>query len=203
MTTEKNSYEGFDVLVVDDEEAARYGIRRALSSLGCRVEEAGSVDEAQGAIVRSAPDLLLLDVNLPGRSGLDLLRELNEQGGESPLVVLISAHGSERMAVEAMKAGGSSSRTRSKTSGLKERTVVCASRSKWRPVRAGRCWETPTRCGACARSSRRSRRLTRPCSCAASRARARSWSRARFTSGGARAAAARSSPSTARRCPRS
>ncbi|MDT7542635.1 MAG: hypothetical protein QOE33_2539 [Acidobacteriota bacterium] len=105
MSKEKNSYEGFDVLVVDDEEAARYGMRRALSSMGCRVEEAGSVDEAQRLIAKRAPDLLLLDVNLPGRSGLDFLREMKEVEGEGPLVVLITAHGSERMAVEAMKAG--------------------------------------------------------------------------------------------------
>jgi DNA-binding NtrC family response regulator len=105
MPNEKNSYEGFDVLVVDDEEAARYGMRRALSSMGCRVDEAGSVDEAQVSISKRAPDLLLLDVNLPGRSGLDFLRELKETEGEGPLVVLITAHGSERMAVEAMKAG--------------------------------------------------------------------------------------------------
>jgi DNA-binding NtrC family response regulator len=105
MPNEKSSYEGFDVLVVDDEEAARYGMRRALSSMGCRVDEAGSVDEAQVSISKRAPDLLLLDVNLPGRSGLDFLRELKETESEGPLVVLITAHGSERMAVEAMKAG--------------------------------------------------------------------------------------------------
>jgi DNA-binding NtrC family response regulator len=105
MSTEKNSYEGFDLLIVDDEEAARYGMRRALATMGCRVEEAGSVDEAQEKIIARAPDLLLLDVNLPGRSGLDFLREMKEQGSDSPLVILITAHGSERMAVEAMKSG--------------------------------------------------------------------------------------------------
>jgi len=48
---------------------------------------------------------LLLDVNLPGQSGLEFLRELQDAEGEKPLVILITAHGSERMAVEAIKTG--------------------------------------------------------------------------------------------------
>ncbi|MGB8509118.1 MAG: sigma-54 dependent transcriptional regulator, partial [Pyrinomonadaceae bacterium] len=51
------------------------------------------------------PDLILLDVNLPGESGLDFLGELKRTGESSPLVVMITAYGSERMAVEAIKAG--------------------------------------------------------------------------------------------------
>ncbi|MFL6227564.1 MAG: sigma-54-dependent transcriptional regulator [Pyrinomonadaceae bacterium] len=105
MSTEKKLYAGLGVLIVDDEEAARYGMRRALAAFGCDLEEAGSVDEAQAKLARHACDLMLLDVNLPGRSGLEFLQELKGQGAESPLVILITAHGSERMAVEAMKAG--------------------------------------------------------------------------------------------------
>jgi DNA-binding NtrC family response regulator len=105
MSTDKKLYEGLGLLVVDDEEAARYGMRRALAAFGCDVEEAGSVDEAQAQLARRDFALMLLDVNLPGRSGLEFLQELKAQGAESPLVILITAHGSERMAVEAMKAG--------------------------------------------------------------------------------------------------
>jgi DNA-binding NtrC family response regulator len=107
--TQKRSGEAIvNVLIVDDEEAARYGVRRALGSLGYEIAEAGSVAEARAHFERSAPDLLLLDVNLPGQSGLEFLRELH--GGEgaqkdAPLVILITAHGSERMAVEAIKTG--------------------------------------------------------------------------------------------------
>jgi DNA-binding NtrC family response regulator len=97
-----------NVLIVDDEEAARYGVRRALASLGYEIAEAGSVSEARAQIERRAPELLLLDVNLPGQSGLEFLRELNEgeeAQASAPLVILITAHGSERMAVEAIKTG--------------------------------------------------------------------------------------------------
>src|SRR5918911_3598890 len=101
---ERGKSDDFRLLVVDDEEAARYGMRRALSGFGYEIAEAGSVAEARSVLAASRPDLLLLDVNLPGESGLVLLRELSAQE-DPPLVVLITAYGSERMAVEAIKSG--------------------------------------------------------------------------------------------------
>jgi DNA-binding NtrC family response regulator len=92
-------------MIVDDEEAARYGMRRALSTLGYNITEAGSAEAARALLKQTEPDLLLLDVNLPGMSGLDFLRELKSLNGNGPLVIIVTAHGSERMAVEAVKAG--------------------------------------------------------------------------------------------------
>jgi DNA-binding NtrC family response regulator len=93
------------LLIVDDEEAARYGMRRALSTFGFNVSEADSAEAARALIKQQSPDLMLLDVNLPGMSGLDFLRELRNSNGSGPLVIIITAHGSERMAVEAVKSG--------------------------------------------------------------------------------------------------
>jgi DNA-binding NtrC family response regulator len=97
------------LLIVDDEEAARYGMRRALGALGCAVSEAASAEEARALMSSQRFDLLLLDVNLPGLSGLGFLKELQDGKpggkGEPPLVIIITAHGSERMAVEAVKGG--------------------------------------------------------------------------------------------------
>jgi DNA-binding NtrC family response regulator len=93
------------LLIVDDEEASRYGMRRALTTLGYNVSEAGSAEEARALLKQLQPDLMLLDVNLPGMSGLEFLRELKSQGADGPLVIIITAHGSERMAVEAVKSG--------------------------------------------------------------------------------------------------
>src|SRR5882762_470150 len=93
------------LLIVDDEQAARYGMRRALSSVDLVVQEAGDVDEARRLFDESAPDLMLLDVNLPGTSGLEFLNELKSRQGISPAIIMITAHGSERMAVEAIKSG--------------------------------------------------------------------------------------------------
>src|SRR5689334_8805623 len=92
-------------MIVDDEEAARYGMRRALTTLGYNITEAASAEAARALIKQFDPDLLLLDVNLPGLSGLDFLRELKSANGNGPLVIIVTAHGSERMAVEAVKAG--------------------------------------------------------------------------------------------------
>jgi DNA-binding NtrC family response regulator len=93
------------LMIVDDEEAARYGMRRALSTLGYNITEADSAEAARALLKQTEPDLLLLDVNLPGMSGLDFLRELKSSNGNGPLVIIVTAHGSERMAVEAVKAG--------------------------------------------------------------------------------------------------
>src|SRR3982751_155056 len=93
-------------MIVDDEEAARYGMRRDLTTLGYNITEAGSAEAARALLKQHEPDLLLLDVNLPGLSGLDFLRELkSSSNGDGPLVIIVTAHGSERMAVEAVKAG--------------------------------------------------------------------------------------------------
>ena len=92
------------VLIVDDEEAARYGIRRALSREGYALDEAGSTYEARRRVAAAAPDLILLDVNLPGESGLEYLTEIAAMPAP-PLVVIITAHGNERMAVDAIKSG--------------------------------------------------------------------------------------------------
>ncbi|HEV8369443.1 MAG TPA: sigma-54 dependent transcriptional regulator [Pyrinomonadaceae bacterium] len=97
--------EALRLMIVDDEEAARYGMRRALTTFGYNITEAGSAEAARALLKQHDPDLLLLDVNLPGMSGLDFLRELKESNGHGPLVIIVTAHGSERMAVEAVKAG--------------------------------------------------------------------------------------------------
>src|ERR1700730_9778392 len=97
------------LLIVDDEEAARYGMRRALEAFGCEIAEAESAEAARDLTRDSKFDLLLLDVNLPGISGLDFLKELQSDSqanqSDSPLVIIITAHGSERLAVQAVKAG--------------------------------------------------------------------------------------------------
>ena len=100
---------GLRLLIVDDEEAARYGIRRALEMFGCEIGEADSAEAARALIDQQNFDLLLLDVNLPGISGLEFLKELQSESEnnktEAPLVIIITAHGSERLAVQAVKSG--------------------------------------------------------------------------------------------------
>jgi len=92
------------VLVVEDEPVLRTQIARALEGAGCEVHLAELAEQAL-ALARSAPpDLVLLDLRLPDRSGLDLLSDLRELDADVP-VVLMTAHGSLGDAVEAMRRG--------------------------------------------------------------------------------------------------
>src|SRR6267143_2075806 len=91
------------ILIVDDEPAARYGVRRALEAK-YRIAEADSAEAAREALARERPDLVLLDVVLPGQDGLSFLRWMREQGSEVP-VLMVSALDTAKTAVEALQLG--------------------------------------------------------------------------------------------------
>src|SRR5437763_6567143 len=91
------------ILIVDDEPAARYGLRRALETK-YRIAEADSAEAAREALNRERPDLLLLDVVLPGQSGIDFLHWLREQGSVIP-VLMVSALDTAMSAVEDLQLG--------------------------------------------------------------------------------------------------
>lgn len=91
------------ILIVDDEPAARYGLRRALEGK-YRVAEADSAEAAKDALPTERPDLILLDVVLPGRSGLEFLGWLREQGSDTPALI-VSALDTAKTAVEALRLG--------------------------------------------------------------------------------------------------
>ncbi|HEY7738635.1 MAG TPA: response regulator [Candidatus Limnocylindria bacterium] len=75
------------VLVIEDEPNLRMIVRRNLEHRGVQVTEAADAAEALTALAE-APDLLLLDINLPDRTGWDVLRELRERGPIPPTVVV-------------------------------------------------------------------------------------------------------------------
>ncbi len=91
------------ILIVDDEPAARYGLRRALEGK-YRIAEADSVEGAREELSREHPDLVLLDVVLPGEDGLSFLRWIREQGSEVP-VLMVSALDTAKTAVGALQLG--------------------------------------------------------------------------------------------------
>jgi DNA-binding NarL/FixJ family response regulator len=78
------------VLVVDDDRCFRALARHELERAGFAVTEAANADEALQAVDCTAPDLVLLDVRLPGVSGYELLRELRDRLGESLPIVFVS-----------------------------------------------------------------------------------------------------------------
>ena len=92
------------ILIVDDEEAARYGIRRALEDKETRILEAGSAEAARGLIKTHHPEVMLTDINMPEEDGIGLIKSLADDPLR-PLIIMITAYGSAKVAVEAMKAG--------------------------------------------------------------------------------------------------
>jgi DNA-binding NtrC family response regulator len=91
------------ILIVDDEPAARYGMRRALES-AYRVIEADSTAAARSLLFSDKPDLVLLDVVLPGEDGISFLKWLRAEGHEIP-VLMVSALDTAKTAVDAMQLG--------------------------------------------------------------------------------------------------
>src|SRR5215813_4494056 len=92
------------LLIIDDEEPARYGMRKALEKKGYVIHEANSIQVAEDSINRFTPEVVILDVKLGSESGMDLLPKIVSKP-DAPLVIVVTAHGSERLAVEAIKKG--------------------------------------------------------------------------------------------------
>lgn len=92
------------VFVVDDDEAVRKGLRLLLKSVSINTKTFASAQEFLDAYEPSEPGCLVLDVRMPGMSGLDLQTHLKEQGMEIPIVI-ITGHGDVPMAVRAVKMG--------------------------------------------------------------------------------------------------
>jgi len=94
------------VLVVDDEPDIREVIRFALEGAGYGVLEAGHADEARKLLASENPDLVLLDWMLPGRSGLELAKQLKQSPAmRSVPIIMVSAKGEEEDRVRGLEVG--------------------------------------------------------------------------------------------------
>jgi len=92
------------VLIVDDEPSIRLMFRTALESAGYIAVEAGDGPTALVRLHESSPDVVLLDLKMPGMDGMETLRQMRERG-DNTAVVIVTAHGSIADAVAAMKLG--------------------------------------------------------------------------------------------------
>ena len=92
------------VLIVDDEEAISWSLRKAFERLGHRVGVAASAEAAFGLAEQMKPDAIILDVRLPGMDGLEALARLRVITGNAPVIV-ITAHGNLTTAVKAVEGG--------------------------------------------------------------------------------------------------
>jgi FixJ family two-component response regulator len=92
------------VFVIDDDRMIREGMQSLIRSVGLRVETFASAQDFLGAKRVDAPACLVLDVRMPGLSGLDLQLKLSEAGVRIP-IIFITGHGDIPMSVRAMKEG--------------------------------------------------------------------------------------------------
>src|SRR3954467_11165223 len=99
------------VLVIDDDPDFRASVGRLLMSLGLNAQLFASISDFLRSDPPDGPTCLVLDVRLPGRSGLDLQRELAAANRGLP-IIFITGHGHNPMSVQAMKGGAIEFRTK-------------------------------------------------------------------------------------------
>ena len=92
------------VFVVDDDESVRQSLKNLIGSVGLKVQAFASAQEFLRSKLTDVPGCLVLDVRLPGLSGLDLQKRMVEAGMEMP-IIFITGHGDIPMTVRAIKAG--------------------------------------------------------------------------------------------------
>ena len=92
------------IAIVDDDASVRKGLERLIRSVGWRTESFASAQEFLASARVDAPTCIVLDLQLPGLSGLELQKQMTETGIETPIVFL-TGHGNIPASVKAMKAG--------------------------------------------------------------------------------------------------
>ncbi|HYA91392.1 MAG TPA: sigma-54 dependent transcriptional regulator [Thermodesulfobacteriota bacterium] len=91
------------ILIVDDEKSIRYSLKRMMEGK-YSILTAQNGEEALDRVKESSPDLIIMDIKMPGRSGIDVLREIKSIDPKS-LVIIMTAYGTTEKAIEAMKYG--------------------------------------------------------------------------------------------------
>ncbi|MEW6237439.1 MAG: sigma-54 dependent transcriptional regulator [Candidatus Omnitrophota bacterium] len=99
-----SNHAGANIMVVDDEQLVRWSLENDLQRAGFSVTTASSGEEAIEAVRRNEPDLILLDIRMPGMDGIQVLHELRRLNSNS-MVVMLSALADVENAVTAVRAG--------------------------------------------------------------------------------------------------
>jgi FixJ family two-component response regulator len=95
---------GQTIAIIDDDESVRKALRRLVQSAGWRVATFATAEEFLEAPDQPSPAGLILDVHLPGLSGLELQQRLTAEGRSIP-IVFITAHPDEQTGAEALRCG--------------------------------------------------------------------------------------------------
>src|SRR5688572_18660610 len=94
----------YTVLIVDDEEPLRLSLSLILQKENYHVTTAGNVEEALDCLQRQEYDLMFLDLNMPGRSGIELLLKVHNRFPHLPVLIL-TAHAALESAIQAVRLG--------------------------------------------------------------------------------------------------
>jgi DNA-binding NarL/FixJ family response regulator len=94
------------ILIADDHEIVRKGLKNVLTETlqPVKVEEARNGQEAMSKVLKGEYDLVVLDMKMPGKSGLDVLKEIRQHRPKLPVLIL-SMHPEEQFAIRAIRAG--------------------------------------------------------------------------------------------------
>lgn len=94
----------FKLLVIDDEQSVRYSFKKLLNTKEYSISEASNAEEAVVAFRKNPPHLVILDIEMPGKDGIQVLKELKQISPKTP-VIIITAYGSGDRVIKAMKYG--------------------------------------------------------------------------------------------------
>ncbi len=134
------------ILIVDDEPRQRELLSGFVQTLGCQAVEAASGEEALDYLQQQHADMVLLDVRLPGISGMDTLARIRQRDASKP-VLLITAHADLRQAVCAMKGGADDYLSKPVDLDELRAAILDALGLSWRPETAGEAKLPPVPAG--------------------------------------------------------
>ena len=125
------------VIIVDDDEAVREGLHELILSAGFQPATFSSTKDLLEADVIDRPGCLILDVRMPGSSGLDLQHHLARNGNPKP-IIFVTGHGDIPMTVQAMKAGAIDFLTKPvRDQTLLDAVIAVEQRPKWSSATSG------------------------------------------------------------------
>jgi two-component system response regulator AtoC len=94
----------YKLLIVDDEQSVRYSFKKLLNSSSYQISEASNATEAISVFKAENPHIVILDIEMPGKDGIQVLKEIKEISPKTP-VIIITAYGSGDRVIKAMKYG--------------------------------------------------------------------------------------------------
>jgi len=102
--TDPSAADKATLLIADDDKNILFAFRKAFKSLGWHIIEAGTGEEALDVITTHTPDVVYMDIQMPGLNGLEVLKRLTDTGVEVPVIV-ITGYGTMQTAIDAIQLG--------------------------------------------------------------------------------------------------